>query len=270
MSFDSFVKTAQRLATNPLGIIALFIVLVYGIAGVVFGTSAQYLETSQKNIVVYFLVLFPVLVLAVFVLLVTRHHTKLYAPKDFQDASTFLRTLSFSEQKQKIEKEIDEIVSIPGDLGSPVASEKGVPQTDRDNLRKKVYLIEDLVIRDIEDYYAVSIARQVAFSIGDVGIDGMFSKGGEGYGVEVKYTRKPLSRSVIDQISYYKKLLRDRFGWRRFNFILAVVYDGLSPDEIERDKKRILGLLPADESSIELRLYDYNALIKKYGIESNG
>ena len=38
---SEFGKIAQNLARNPLGIIALFIVLVYGIAGLVLGMRAS-------------------------------------------------------------------------------------------------------------------------------------------------------------------------------------------------------------------------------------
>jgi hypothetical protein len=259
---DSFGKTAQRLATNPLGIIALFIVLVYGIAGIVFGTSAQYLESNQKTIIVWFLVLFPVLVLGVFAWLVTKHHTKLYAPRDFQDASTFLRTLSLSEQKEKIEKEVEEIIS-----EAPPVQE--VDATRREPIRKKIYLIEDLVLRDIEAEFSVSVQRQIAFAGADFGIDGMFAKDGEGYGIEIKYMRRQLGRQAIDQIVHYSRVASDRFGWKRFNFILAIVYEGLSPAEMESEKDRISKILSEASGKFIVRAYDYAGLLSKYGIKEN-
>ncbi len=66
-----FLSTAQNLARNPLGIIALFIVLVYGIAALVFGFAATNLDGTERLPIVWFLVLFPVLVLAAFYRLVT-------------------------------------------------------------------------------------------------------------------------------------------------------------------------------------------------------
>lgn len=46
-----FGKSAQKLSRNPLGIIALFIVLVYGIAGLVLGLSAGQLQAPAKTVV---------------------------------------------------------------------------------------------------------------------------------------------------------------------------------------------------------------------------
>jgi len=63
---DDFGKTAQSLARNPLGIIALFIVLLYAIAGLILGVSATKLESSERLPLVWFIVIFPVMVLAVF------------------------------------------------------------------------------------------------------------------------------------------------------------------------------------------------------------
>lgn len=82
----SFAATAKSLASNPLGIVALFIVLVYALALV-----ALFAPGDHKSVIVWFLVLFPVLVLAVFAWLVIQHHHKLYAPGDFRDDQSFIR-----------------------------------------------------------------------------------------------------------------------------------------------------------------------------------
>lgn len=66
---------------NPLGIIALFIVMIYAMAGLV--TTSDALAPHERLILVIFLAAFPLIVLAVFYTLVTRHSEKLYAPGDF-------------------------------------------------------------------------------------------------------------------------------------------------------------------------------------------
>ena len=69
-------------ARNPLGIIALFISLIYGMSAVLLGTSVKNLSSANQTILVYFIVVFPFVVLGVFGWLVSRHHTKLYGPAD--------------------------------------------------------------------------------------------------------------------------------------------------------------------------------------------
>ncbi len=84
-----FATTAKSLAKNPLGIVALFIVLVYMMASV-----ALIAAGDHKSIIVWFLVLFPVLVLFVFAWLVVRHHDKLYAPEDYRDEQNYMRVVA--------------------------------------------------------------------------------------------------------------------------------------------------------------------------------
>ncbi len=85
-----FGETAKGLAKNPLGIIALFIVLVYGFASLVtaFGSS---LTSGERLPLVYFLVFFPVLVLGVFSWLVSRHPGQLYGPSDYKNEENYIR-----------------------------------------------------------------------------------------------------------------------------------------------------------------------------------
>jgi CheY-like chemotaxis protein len=90
ISVKSFGDTAQGLAKNPLGIIALFIVLVYGFASLVI-LFASSLVASEKLPLIWFLVIFPVLVLGVFTWLVIRHSGKLFAPSDFKNEDNYVR-----------------------------------------------------------------------------------------------------------------------------------------------------------------------------------
>ena len=90
ITVGSFGDTAKSLSRSPLGIIALFIVLIYGFATLLLGATATSLTDELKRPIVWFLVLFPILVLAVFAWLVACHHTKLYGPGDFVDQKHFL------------------------------------------------------------------------------------------------------------------------------------------------------------------------------------
>lgn len=84
-----FGDTAKGLARNPLGIIALFIVLIYGLASLVVGFSSR-LEGGDRLPLIWFLVVFPCLVLVIFAWLVSQHHTKLYAPSDYKGDEAFV------------------------------------------------------------------------------------------------------------------------------------------------------------------------------------
>ncbi|WP_428737230.1 pYEATS domain-containing protein [Sulfurimonas sp.] len=87
-TLETFGNTAKDLARNPLGIIALFIVLIYGFAALLIGSS-EHLVTTERMPIIWFLTIFPVIVLSVFAWLVSSHHKKLYAPSDFKDEKIF-------------------------------------------------------------------------------------------------------------------------------------------------------------------------------------
>jgi len=101
-----FGELAGKLSRNPLGIIALFIVLVYGIAALVLSTSINNLEPNERMPLIWFLVVFPVLVLFAFLWLVTKFPRTLYSPKDFQTEAGFLEWVRGSASKEVKEVEI--------------------------------------------------------------------------------------------------------------------------------------------------------------------
>jgi len=80
---DDARKTRFPTIRGPLGIIGLFIVLIYGMA-VVFATAGLWRASPVPlDPLIWFLVLFPVLVLGVFTWLVVRHTDKLYSPGEY-------------------------------------------------------------------------------------------------------------------------------------------------------------------------------------------
>lgn len=85
----AFGDTARGLANNPLGIIALFIVLVYGFASlsIIFASNLSQLERLP---LIYFLVAFPILVLGVFMWMVHYHSNVFYGPKDYKNEENFM------------------------------------------------------------------------------------------------------------------------------------------------------------------------------------
>ena len=86
----SFGETAKSLARNPLGIIALFIVMVYGFASLVTAFASSF-TAAERLPLIYFLIVFPILVLGVFSWLVSRHSGRLFAPSDFKDEDNYVK-----------------------------------------------------------------------------------------------------------------------------------------------------------------------------------
>lgn len=99
-SFNSFTKSSEKLSRTPLGIVGLFIVLVYGIAGLTLITTPDL--GDEKIYLVWFLILFPILILGVFYRLVTKHYNKLYAPSDYKDEGNFMKSIDKDTNTKEI------------------------------------------------------------------------------------------------------------------------------------------------------------------------
>jgi hypothetical protein len=105
---QNFINNAKGLTRNPLGIIALFISLIYGFACLVLSTSISNLNGSiERQPLIWFIIGFPILILLSFIYLVVNHHAKLYAPIDYKDEKNFMSTLSGGEFRMFKEARID-------------------------------------------------------------------------------------------------------------------------------------------------------------------
>jgi hypothetical protein len=121
-----FGNIASTLARNPLGIIALFIVLVYGFASLVtaFGNRLSLMERLP---LIYFMVIFPVLVLGVFTFLVMRYSSDLFAPSDFENQADYVELQRLKrDQLHQLDRDltaeadtlIDAAVQHPGSIST--------------------------------------------------------------------------------------------------------------------------------------------------------
>lgn len=173
---EEFGKVAGRLARNPLGIIALFIVLVYGIAGLVttsFGPSAS---APIQIVLTIFVVGFPVLVLGTFYRLVTHHHTKLYAPEDFREEENFMRVASPKDAKVKRVKEASEYLAAADEMSRKLGDRMETMQRSisADEYRQrltsakdKISEIEKTALQVLEATFENKVQRHVVIGSGE-------------------------------------------------------------------------------------------------------
>jgi len=143
MSLD-MVSAAKGLTRNPLGIIGLFIVLVYGFASVVTTLSGSFLP-AERLILVLFIAIFPVLVLAVFAWLVSQHHRKLYAPSDFRNEENFniALTVAASLGTTAAAEKVDGIASEAINISSIVKQSKVAALRASDAGPRRILWVDD-------------------------------------------------------------------------------------------------------------------------------
>lgn len=92
----TLARTATVLSRNPLGLLALCLIVGEAIAGL-FLMAAADLQPLERQLLCFFVVVYPVVVVAAIYRLISRHHTRLYAPADFRDERCFLEVLQFTE-----------------------------------------------------------------------------------------------------------------------------------------------------------------------------
>jgi hypothetical protein len=153
---SSFGETARGLAHNPLGIIALFIVLVYAIASLVVGFVPR-LDAASRTPLIWFMVLFPTLVFIVFAWLVSQHYEKLYSPKDWGERE-FLMSLMIlkSEATQTSPELLGQIIknmdprahnadeTAPVEVTDPTVTEDAVDETPGYQVQERSELVNVL------------------------------------------------------------------------------------------------------------------------------
>lgn len=267
MDLPGFGETAKGLAKNPLGIIVLFIVLVYGIAGLVLGVSAKSLGADDKTVLIWFLAIFPFAVLFTFAWLVANHHSKLYAPTDYRTDESFWHSLSPETQRARLQEEVDAVAAQePFPAADALGEAEAVVEESRGaDLRAKVLVSEELALREIEREFGVTVNRQVGLR--DITFDGVFAHGGRGYGVEVKYVRgRGLNVAALSQQLSAVSASVARLGWRAFGMIVALVVDVPEGDGFEEQADALRETLSKLDDPVLLRVYGLAELREKYGV----
>lgn len=270
----------KDLVRNPLGIVALFISLIYGFANLLLGATVSALTAQERYPLIIFIVLFPVIVLCVFYRLVSKHHGKLYAPGDYKDDKSFLRTLSAEERQERLEQDVAESLPDPALAeGLPVAiassvvveggaiptaaassalkAERTFSTTKMAHLYSETRNVESAALAELEREFGPAEARDIAIADTGVSFDAVLKKTDEKLiFAEIKVLRAPLrSPSMLDRV-LYNALLADKYFNGRFKLILLVVYrfDSSELPRIEKDWRRRVERCPAD---VDLRFMPF-------------
>ena len=293
---DWFGRIAVRLARNPLGVIALFIVLVYAISGWVITQSVASLNDTQKTILILFLVIFPCVILFAFYRLVAYHHTKLYAPIDYRDDQAFLTAAAPARQGERLKEDLEkeslnfgeatgeaqgEFVTLTQDISLEEDTVAKVPSSEvADTASTKTiipnpvhsaYLAETLVLQDLENEFGYSISRNVTMGAGgqQIEIDGVINRPNGTTFVEIKFLRSKTNlantlRLMADQIEKFSALCEKMRFVSKSDFIFAIVVEG--GKEFRNEVEIALDSPTLEAKGFEIRVYSLEDLLEKYGL----
>lgn len=271
------MKDASQFIRNPLGLIGLFIVLIYGFGALVAGASPE-LTTDQRWVLVWFVVLFPPIVLSALYRLVTRHHSKLYAPADWKDERLLygpqtLEQITQRETREAVALEEEPVqVEIPPQDAARIPPGVAVAPAPRLQSISMVREAETLVLKELEKELAMQIVTNVRTGLGtrdEVAIDAAtldVDGGSLETLIDIRVTKNvsTLSRNmhrIVDDLRSITSRL-NRVG-NYHPVMLAVVLleapTSQSDDAIERLRQRL------SSTSVELRTYSMEALRQRWG-----
>ncbi|WP_155804518.1 hypothetical protein [Magnetospirillum fulvum] len=285
-------------ARNPLGIIALFISLIYAMSVSLLGVSVGSLAFYNQTILVVFVALFPFVVLWVFSWLVAKHHKKLYGPGDYRSDEGFLNAADSSpartlgerlsadidaDEKGKVTDGPPSETPPPHQPESTLASSldrispRGTidaPFARREDLMARAYIAEGLVFQDLQNEFGGSVRREVVFPVKGsrpLRADGVIHAAGEMIVVEVKMTRFVGNlvrrlREATNQVESYRRAIQES-GVVGARFIIALVLDGDGISEAAR--RMVQRYHDGVGGDLQVRLFSYQALLQKYGFPTD-
>jgi hypothetical protein len=247
---------------NQLGVIALLIFLIYALVSIVIGFSGH-IDASQKWPLVWFLVVFPLLVLAIFGWLLSRHHGKLViAGAEAGSGEMFLSTLTPDQQRRKLSKELNVYFSPSESVGEDQGQTDSALPTSFSDSRSLYLVAEDLVLRQIELDRGPNFMRHVTLE--GVPFDGVIVREDKVIAVEVKYltsshVKQSMTGALLDNAEYAATRLKRTRPNASFTFLLAVVTQ-MSDEEQTRLKANLVNKFGVTPVDIDIEFFDLKHL----------
>lgn len=259
---------------NPLTIIAIFA----AIAEISGTTVLPFIAAENQGIYIWFLMLFPLILILLFFLTLNFNHKVLYAPSDFRDEDNFLKLFNKSNMFARVTKLKEEIAdSENGETQENTTTpEKDATQENsyRDIIKrntKATYLLaEELTINKLSQEFGSKIEREMMLNASSAKFmfDGLVSKGNRIFAVEIKYFKETIKanmiRKTLKMISrVYEKL--DEDSKKAFHLVLAITTDA-KKESIESSKFEVSDIISNFPFPVSTRFYSLHDLEKEFGL----
>jgi hypothetical protein len=279
-------KMKNKISTvkNPLTVIAIFA----GTAEISGTAILPLLEAQSQQTYIWFLMLFPLILIVFFFLTLNWNHKVLYAPSDFANEDNFVNILkkpTIQETISKIEEGLEEGSDENDDSETVSTSENGSESDSPDksiistkenrnkdathvrNIQQQIMqetqLAELLVLNKLEQELKSPIQREMMMKIGNTQVifDGVVQVGSYLTGIEVKYMRRrnafnsSMWRNMTDKFERLYQSLSDSQK-KQFSIIFAVVTDESADDIQPQLENRMRDL----SFPVQIRIYDFDQL----------
>ncbi|HEX9965023.1 MAG TPA: hypothetical protein VGB04_08565 [Allosphingosinicella sp.] len=271
----------KGLTRNPLGIIAVFLGILYGIAGLLLGADTRPLSEMNQSILTWLVFIFPFVSLGVFAWLVANHHTKLYAPRDYRTDEGFLGSFKPStkaEVEEKLQAEaaaVEEADLMSGRDEGPAAlpaspgthpSASHVTSEAKSDYRHRLYLAELLVMDRLRAEFGPALQRHVTYAKNGlrISLDGVVVQGDDVVLIEVTAVRDRfnLAKRQKDLISRFVAVRAALPSTAKVKILLCIVWLGSKPAEPQPIIASARELLDtAGFSGTEIREFELSKLL---------
>jgi hypothetical protein len=259
---------------NPLTVVAIFAALAE-----ISGTAVlPFLSTEHQGTYLWFLMLFPLFLVAFFFVTLNFNHRVLYAPSDFKDERHFMaaiRSQTPSEHAMRIEQTVREAqeamkLAVQADQRTEAPKGSRVLQKTLEDLKSSASRAEQLVMKRLTSELQTEIQRNVMFKLKGLskavrlraGFDGVVVSDTAVTGIEVKYY--PSDRfsavGIIHTLDMTQRVAGSvKEDGKDFRLILAIVTDD-NAEIAAKIRSRIEELVRGYEYEIETRVYCFKEL----------
>lgn len=281
------MKNEFNYPKNPLQVISLFILLCYTVASTFFGFGNFNFSCGERWTIVLFIVLFPIIVFAVFCWLIIQYHDKLYAPFEFRSDEGFYGVIETSSKEQITQKEKEEEQEL-------LDEEKKLDSQNREKIpNKSLKDKHEEVAPTILDMQSLHIKQKTPHSYNEARswivstinkklgielIENITIRMGYGqrlyfdaffrgekfiYVLEVKLMREPIESSLLRGRLNGFLLSVDKLKKKNDNVkpILAIVGIQWKEDSLRNYKEQLKQVFPSD---FEIEVFDFETLKEQY------
>lgn len=262
---------------NPLTIIAMFA----GIAEISGAVVLPFICQQNQGLYIWFLMLFPLLLILLFFATLNFNHKVLYAPSDFRNDDSFLQCFSPASSKEQRDKQSQELKYVGSHDGQKqetasqerfgTSSTASYPKTN--DLRSRYSLAEDLALSKIATEMRQPVLRNMRFARGKVTFifDGIIISNNNVIGIEVKYIHNTSSitkylRDSLLRILYVEEGMKESMR-KRFSLMLAIVTD-TPRDQYSYVRDQVTSMIGVPPYPIEVRIYGFKELQSEFNVRT--
>lgn len=219
----------EHYSRNPLSIIALFVTTIYLIAGIIIGINFDHLYGASERLpLIWFVILFPIIILVVFVVLVVKYNEKLYGPKDFDNQEGFLIANGLHITPNGVSKPLEQPKVIPIDKKEHNICTMAFPNIK--TMKRQASQIEENALKKYSAEHDVEIMTEVRITKNLI-CDGVAEQNGETFIFEVKtnYNASNLNRAIRN-LEKIKNILSAK-GIQNLHIVLILVSENKLDDD---------------------------------------